>query len=291
MKRSLILPITLGLFAPFIAFAKPNISPVSPTTAAAGVAVNLTATVSSAVPIERCSLWVDLAEVGNMTVIGGTASYPFTFQSGGSRIAFVFCRDTSGGMAAGATTAIEVSGTIQVSPPLSNPNPPPPPPPSPTTTIPITTVSPDAGKLLKLTCPAEAAVDHPCKAVYYITADGKRHAFPNSRVFFTWYANFDSVEEVTAERLSQFALGPNITYRAGVRMVKFTTDPKVYAVARGSVLRWVKTEELAVALYGTDWNTKIDDISDVFYTNYLFGAEINSITEYSPSFELEHSRD
>ena len=72
-------------------------------------------------------------------------------------------------------------------------------------------------------------------------------------------------------------------------MVKFTTDPKVYAVSRGGLLRWVKTEELARSFYGNDWNQKIDDIADAFYTNYTFGTEINSVTEYSPSAELEHS--
>lgn len=141
--------------------------------------------------------------------------------------------------------------------------------------------------LIKLVCPAGASVDHPCKAVYYIGADGKRHAFPNSRVFFTWYANFDEVRAVTAERLGQYALGSNVTYRPGARMVKFTTDPKVYAVGRGGVLRWVATEELAVTLYGSNWNTKIDDIPDAFYTNYTFGADISAASDFNVSAELE----
>ena len=141
--------------------------------------------------------------------------------------------------------------------------------------------------LVKLICPSSAAADHPCKAVYYIGGDGKRHAYPHGRAFLTWYLNFNDVKAVTAERLGQFMLGPNITYRPGSRMVKFTTDPKVYAVARGGVLRWVKTEALAIALYGTDWNKKIDDIQDAFYTNYTFGSEIDSAAAYSPTTELD----
>lgn len=141
--------------------------------------------------------------------------------------------------------------------------------------------------LIKLVCPSNAGVDHPCKAVYYIGADAKRHAFPNGRVFGTWYANFNNVKAVTAERLGQFALGTNITYRPGARMVKFTTDPKVYAVARGGVLRWVKTEALATAYYGTDWNKKVDDIPDAFYSNYAFGSDISAESEYSPTAELD----
>ncbi len=141
----------------------------------------------------------------------------------------------------------------------------------------------DPRSLIKLVCPAVAGADHPCKAVYYIGSDGKRHAFPNSKVFFTWYVNFDSVKAVTSDRLGQYALGANVTYRPGTRMVKFTTDLKVYAVDNGAVLRWVATEELARSLYGDDWNKKIDDIPDTFYTNYTFGTSIASASEYNPS--------
>lgn len=143
-----------------------------------------------------------------------------------------------------------------------------------------------ARSLVKLVCPSVAPSDHPCKAVYYIGADAKRHAFPNGRVFATWYANFDEVKSVSAEKLGQYALGMNVTYRPGARMVKFTTDPKVYAVARGGELRWVKTEALATAYYGADWNKKIDDIPDAFYSNYAFGTEIGAESEYSPATEL-----
>ncbi|MCC7522590.1 SH3 domain-containing protein [Candidatus Uhrbacteria bacterium] len=143
--------------------------------------------------------------------------------------------------------------------------------------------------LIKLVCPSSTTADHPCKAVYYIGADGKRHAFPNSKVFFTWYENFDSVKSVTSERLGGYMLGANVTYRPGTRMVKFTTDNKVYAVARGGILRWVASEELAKAFYGNDWNTKIDDIPDTFYTNYTFGTEIASENDFNPTSESAQS--
>jgi len=125
--------------------------------------------------------------------------------------------------------------------------------------------------------------------VYYVGLDEKRHAFPNSRVFFTWFSDFASVQPVTAQRLGQYALGANVTYRPGNRMVKFTTDPKVYTVSRGGVLRWVKTEELARAFYGMSWNQNIDDIGDTFYTNYRFGSDISSNTDYNPATEMAMS--
>jgi hypothetical protein len=120
-------------------------------------------------------------------------------------------------------------------------------------------------------------------AVYYIGADGRRHAFPNDKAYFTWYSDFSGVKVLTADKLASIPLGANVRYRSGVRMVKFTTDPKVYAVSLGGQLRWIKTEELAKALYGHDWNTKIDDLSDAFYVNYSFGEPIEVASEFNPS--------
>ena len=120
-------------------------------------------------------------------------------------------------------------------------------------------------------------------AVYYIGTDGKRHAFPNSKVYFTWYADFSQVQVVNLSQLSSIPLGANVTYKPGARMVKFTTDPKVYAVDKGGVLRWIASEDLAIALYGTSWNMMIDDVSDAFYVNYTFGTNVNSTADFSVS--------
>lgn len=301
--KVLSLSAALVLAAPSIVFAKPSIGSVTPTTATAGLAVNLTASVSSAAAIQRCSLWVDLAEVGDMNVSGGVASRTYTFTSGGSRIAFVFCKDVNGEMASGPNTGITVSGAIVPTPtptptptPVPTPTPTPTPAPTPivipTTTLPLVPPVNYTDKLVKLACPTTGTVDvnHPCKAVYFVGKDGKRHAFPNSDVFFTWYENFDSVMTVTPEVLSSYLIGTNVTYRAGVKMVKFTTTPKVYAVARGSVLRGIATEEIAKTYYGADWNKKIADISDAFYTNYTFGTDINAVSDYTPSEEFANSK-
>lgn len=277
-----------GLLLPAVAFARPTISSVSPVNATANVAVTLSASVQSSVPIQSCNLYVDLEDVGAMTVIGGTASRAYTFPFGGSRIAFVFCRDTSGGLAAGPNTSIWVEGQLQNQPPLSTPAPAPTPTPTPTSTAPVVTVPVSTARLLvKLACPEGVTPDHPCTAVYYIGADGKRHAYPNSRVFFTWYQNFDSVQTLSQAALNAYPLGRNVTYRPAVRMVKFTTLNKVYAVDRNGALRWVKTEDVARGLYGDDWNTKVDDISDAFFTDYTFGPDIDLASSFSLEAELQ----
>lgn len=278
--------------------AAPIVGSVTPINATAGVPLTLSATVSSSASIERCTLWADLAETGDMTVSNGSASRLHTFASGGSHIAFVFCRDTQGGMASGATTAITVSGQLVEEAPLQIPQGSPggssSPAPAQTTPTPAeeessAEPSPYAKKLLKAICPEGVDMNHFCRAVYYVGEDNKRHAFPSSRVFFTWYSDFSSVEEVDVETLSAIPLGANVRYRAGVRMVKFTTDPKVYAVSRDGLLRWIRTEELARAYYGDAWNTQIDDMPDSFYTDYIFGEDINEVADYNPEAEFQNS--
>ena len=150
-----------------------------------------------------------------------------------------------------------------------------------TTETPTTTAT--AGTLIKTTCSAGAAADDPCTAVYYLTSDGLRHAFPNDKVFFTWYENFDGITTISAADMTKYTLGKNVTYRPGTRMVKFVTSNTVYAVSRGGELRPIASEAVATALYGTTWNTQIDDISDAFYGNYTFGSTIDSNITYNPN--------
>jgi len=138
--------------------------------------------------------------------------------------------------------------------------------------------------LLKLESDGNASTQSD-SAVYYVGSDGMRHAFPNDKVYFTWYTSFNGVQIVGSAQLASIPLGKNVTYKPGVKLVKFTTDPKVYAVSKNGVLRWVKTEAVAISLYGSNWNYMIDDISDAFYTNYHFGTDINSSSDFSPPAE------
>lgn len=123
-------------------------------------------------------------------------------------------------------------------------------------------------------------------AVYYLGADGMRYVFPNDKVYFSWYTNFDGVKFISDADLEKIQIGGNATYRPGTRMVKINTDPKTYAVSKGGVLRHVGSEQLAIALYGSDWNKKIDDIPDSFFGNYEIGSAISDSTQYSATTAL-----
>lgn len=235
----------------------PTVSAITPVAATIGVAVTFSANASDGgTGVAGCFLFVNGFSKGAMTLANGVASRSHTFDATGPHLVYAQCFDGAGNTGSGPEITVAVSAQAAAQP-----------------------------DLIKTACPAGAAADHPCKAVYYRGTDGKRHAFPNSRVFFTWYADFSTVQDVSAEEMSASALGKNVTYKPGSKLVKFTTLNNVYAVAKGGTLRWVKSEEVAAALYGADWNKKVDDISDVFYLDYKFGADIDTAQDYSPSSE------
>lgn len=137
------------------------------------------------------------------------------------------------------------------------------------------------GSLIKLSCSAATETNDPCRAVYFYTQDGKRHAFPNEKIYFSWFKDYADVKEVSQTFMSSLSLGKNVTYHPGLKLVKFQSVPIVYAVEAKGVLRAISTEEIAAALYRTDWNKKVDDISDAFFSNYTFGAKIESVADFS----------
>jgi plastocyanin len=121
-------------------------------------------------------------------------------------------------------------------------------------------------------------------AVYYFAQDGRRYVFPNEKTYFTWYRDFSHIVTIPDEHLYSIPLGrTNITYRPGAKMIKITTDPKVYVVDRGGVLRHVTTEQLARSLYNLNWNDRIDDVADSYFTNYRVGTPIQTATDYNPA--------
>ncbi len=152
--------------------------------------------------------------------------------------------------------------------------------------IPITSsiiIDAQPNSLIKTACVTASDVNDPCRTVYYYATDGKRHTFPNEHVFFSWFQTFDSVQIITQASLSAIPLGKNVTYHPGSTLVKFQSVPTVYTVSKGGMLRPVASEQVAKELYGTDWNQQVDDISDAFFSNYVFGTKIFSTSDYSAS--------
>jgi hypothetical protein len=128
-------------------------------------------------------------------------------------------------------------------------------------------------------------------AVYYLYMDGAqmmRGVFANDKTYSTWFPDFSGVVTITADELGNIPMGKNIVYRPGTRLIKITTDPKVYAVEEGGMLRWIDSEATAKNLYGNNWASWIDDVPDAFYAgNYnSSNAVSNKITTTHPAGTL-----
>lgn len=126
-------------------------------------------------------------------------------------------------------------------------------------------------------------------ATLYYVMEGKRYVFPNAKTYDSWFISFADVKTLTQTELQALPLAGNVLYRPGVILVKVTTDPKVYAVAKGGELRWIKTEALAKKLYGNDWNILIDDLPDAFFTNYHIGSAIENDADFDPDTEADNN--
>jgi len=135
-----------------------------------------------------------------------------------------------------------------------------------------------SGSLIKIKC--DGKNKDVCSAVYYVGTNGKRYVFPNEKTYLTWYSDFSTVKEVTATEMASYKIGGNVTYRPGVKMVKITTSPKVYAVGKGGALKEIASETVAKALYGATWNKQIDDVPDAFFVNYITGSKVNVASDY-----------
>ncbi|MCH8049423.1 cupredoxin domain-containing protein [Patescibacteria group bacterium] len=129
-----------------------------------------------------------------------------------------------------------------------------------------------------LTKPAQAAANvgdlvkcPDFSAIYYYAEDGKRYVFPHEKIFFSWYFNFDDVKTISCDDLATLRIGGNVTYQAGTRLIKIQSIPTVYAVEYGGVLREIQTENQASGLYGENWATLVDDLSEAFFPSYSLG--------------------
>ncbi len=117
-------------------------------------------------------------------------------------------------------------------------------------------------------------------SVYYYDESGKRDVFFNSGVYFSWYPDFLTVKTITDGELAAINLGKNVTYRPGIRLLKITTDPKVYAI-EGRMLRPIADEFVAESIWGSEWAKLVDDAPDTYFASFDMGKEIKSVEDYA----------
>ncbi len=106
----------------------------------------------------------------------------------------------------------------------------------------------------------------------YLVQDGKRLAFPNQKIYESWFGkDFSAVTKVTPEELSSYTLTRNVQYKPG-SLLKIPSIPKVYLVADNGVLKWITTEEKFKAL-GFSFN-QVQDLPESFFVGYEIGSDI-----------------
>lgn len=115
--------------------------------------------------------------------------------------------------------------------------------------------------------------------VYYLGIDGRRHAFPNASVYFSWYCDFKEIRTISSADLAKMPLGRNVTYRPGLRLVKFPSVPTVYLAQIGGVLKPIANEAVAYGLLGPAWNKSVVDISEAFFGDYVIDGAITTLME------------
>ncbi|MBU2509540.1 MAG: hypothetical protein ABII13_01620 [Patescibacteria group bacterium] len=126
-------------------------------------------------------------------------------------------------------------------------------------------------------------VKGPGPTVYWVAENGVRYPFPNIQTFWSWFpsSKLAEVKSVTISQMAEIPLGGNVTYRPGAKLVKTPSSPKVYAVSRFGVLNWVKTENLAKQLYGSEWQKWLQDIPEKLFEDYTIGQPIEHVWDYN----------
>lgn len=143
--------------------------------------------------------------------------------------------------------------------------------------VPNVNAAAPAGSLIKM---------NGLSSIYYLGADGKRYVFPNESTFFSWYGDFSMVVTVPQSELESYPLGANVTVRPGTKLVKITTDPKVYAVEPNGTLLWIPSETVAMTLFGSNWAKRVIDVSDAFFTNYRIDSARQATATTYPTGSL-----
>lgn len=119
---------------------------------------------------------------------------------------------------------------------------------------------------------------------YWYDTDQHRYAFSSTASFQSWFpGNPTGVLTAGIPELSQIVLNGAVYHRPGTRLLKFSSSPDVYAVARYGILRKLATEQVALELYGTTWKSTIDELPVTDYSLYRFGSTITDAAEYDPA--------
>lgn len=245
-----------------------------------------TANGNSDVIVRACTLIVkegakttDVKMINSSSISSSMNNYftaNYTFKNDGTYSAYVWCIDGDNNSTSGSTATINVKNTkhTEVKPPV------------------VVSNKIHSGDLIKMQCPEKnLSIDHPCKSVYYVGEDDKRHPFLNETVYFSWYQDFDELEIVSSGTMADIELGETVLYQPGSVLVKFPTSPEIYAIGSKSELRAYESESLVEKDYGSRWKSKIVLVSEQQFSIFKIGSKIDSSGDFDPSDIFDEKRD
>ncbi|MBI2483507.1 hypothetical protein HYV74_05020 [Candidatus Uhrbacteria bacterium] len=124
----------------------------------------------------------------------------------------------------------------------------------------------------------------------YAVASGTRQAFIDLPTFATWYPSNRLTLTLSDSACAVLPMTGVVTARPGSIIVKMPTRPEVYAIAAPNVLRHIVNEQVAAALYGSNWNKSapvgpLRTLPESLFTNYSVGAPITTATAFRASEE------
>ncbi len=237
----------------------PSVSAVPFSSVVGNSSTNVVITASGEAAVTGCWLMVNNTIVETMSNNGSTWSATYAFptssaKSNGTIDVAVKCTDGDNNWTTGANQVVTFSSEV--------------------------TTQAVAGDRIKTACSSYASVNDACHAVYYYGTDGKRHAFPGSDVYYTWYNNFDGVKTVSSSFMANLALGKNVTFHPGSVLVKFASSNDIYAISRGGVLHRYLNDSLVAADYGSNWNWYLRTVPDYYRSSYSAGSVIDQTSDY-----------
>jgi len=132
--------------------------------------------------------------------------------------------------------------------------------------------------------------------VYYYAANGKRYVFTTKDVLASWYNTSQEivagsssmcykVQQLSDSDLAAIPIGGNVNIRPGTYLIKITSDPKLYVVTRGRVIRPLANNDLAAIIFPGSSSGRIRVVPDAFFTGYSQGQAITAASDYNPTTE------
>lgn len=111
-------------------------------------------------------------------------------------------------------------------------------------------------------------------------------------VFDSWYLNESGIIAVSDTELMKYPIKGNVTIRPGTKLLKISTDPKIFIVESGGILRIMGTEaspDLLVKIYGSAWAERLVIIPDAFFVNYTIGLDWTDATKHPDGTVIQYA--